>query len=1764
MYYKGGGSDGVVAARLEALTDQIAELKTSKSLGNKKTFHAMVQQKESCARCDMNGHGAAECLSTIEQVNAFQSFRQGMLDIDNNSNPSIQVDTVDVELETVSKEVDAQLQSVAVLKEGLVLSENPNDWVEVSGQKQGVVTQPARLEPIDENETAVIESRRPVLKLTEDDVKDEIAYWKQAVYGYVMGANPPWDVLDGFLRRIWFAYEISKISFLPNGLFVVRFAKPEHHKLVLANGMFLFDGKPIVIKLWDPSVRISKVSVKKVPIWVKLVGLDLKFWGAKCLEKLASLVGRFVRIDDSTLDKALLGFARIMVEVEIDQSFPNSITFEDELGNEVKVAIEYDWITITCKQCRGIGHATNACRRKVIGEKRPLAKQPQRQVWQPKGASGKDTTHVDPKEFPPLVSHEKQLVLPPSTSGLVTPVVVPGPIYTPARVITRMTRHESRTVGGQGTVFSVNYQAEMAKATGTAEMVEKGGGGEEYVTNTGCHPGGRIWVLWNSGTLEVDVLEIDPQYIHIKVKERITGSEFIATYVYAFNKLEDRASLWNNLVRICVAGPWVVLGDFNNVMYANERLGKAVKDDEMLPFQNTVASCDLHDLHTTGAFFTWNNKQPSETRVFSRIDRVLVNGAWLTNCSDWFAHFQPEGSFDHCPCIISCGGICSVNKKPFKFFNMWTKVDEFKTVVQQGWDILVVGTPMYQVVRKLKLLKPALKSLNSELFSDIERNADVAFKLLTECQVQLQQDCTNISLIDQEKQLRESYMLLAGAREDFLKQKAKCDWARDGDSNCEMFHQAIRQRHLHNKVLQIENSRGVQCNDPGDILQAFVDYYQELLGSNAQTSDFYQHIVTHGELVEVSDWDRMCRIPSEEDVRRVLFSIPDDKSPGPDGYTSCFFKASWSVIKEDVCAAVKDFFVHGKLLTQIISPTQSAFIKGRSILGNILISQDLVRLYTRKTISPRCLMKVDLRKAYDSIEWIFVEQMMKALNFPPKLIGLVMQCVTSTSYSIALNGQLHGFFHGKRGLRQGDPMSPLLFTMCMEYLSRLLKTVSQMQGFHFHPLCKALKLTHLMFADDLLIFCKGETRTVFIVMEAFKRFSNASGLNINSEKSDFYCNGMSPAIVQKVLHGTGFKKGELPFKYLGVKISHKRLSKIDCNILVDRMINRIRGWNSRKISYSGRLVLVKSILATIHNHWAQIFVLPVGVMERIHALCRNFLWEGEDKYSKAPLVAWNVLCQSKEYGGLGIIDSKLWNIAAIGKLVWWLASKQDHLWIKWVNNIYIKGASWWQYEPTNYSSWAWRKICAVKNTMQAGYVQGKWRGIDEPYTIADGYKWLLQVPAEKVTWYKVVWNRYNLPKWSFIMWLRQHHRLLTLDRLRNMGMDVPSLCFICGLDAENHDHLFTHCWFAKKCYHLAADWLQVSVDVLSSCGNILKYRCSMFIRQVCMSAVVGISYGIWRCRNLCRLEGYVTHPSKLIAQVQQDCKRRVSEINKSQQGTPFSNFYNKRTKEHPFLHRSSQNVQNPQPQQPQKNKYVVPQNRGNQLQGGYERQNQGGQQFMNQHQQFIQQMQPPQETPNNDMSEIKAMLQHQMMASQKQEALITQLMAHNIILDNQIAQLSSQKSSRQPGALPSQPDKPHDTANAIHLQSGLIYDGLEMPLVIENVIIEELDVDEEEKSADEAVIYRAADPLPMVDGSSSTADKTTISDKGKIKDVEPPIVIKVPSDAKFMKDILTRKRNFNEVENIAFTEECSAHLQIKQVPTQIEGAGLRENEHRTS
>lgn len=180
------------------------------------------------------------------------------------------------------------------------------------------------------------------------------------------------------------------------------------------------------------------------------------------------------------------------------------------------------------------------------------------------------------------------------------------------------------------------------------------------------------------------------------------------------------------------------------------------------------------------------------------------------------------------------------------------------------------------------------------------------------------------------------------------------------------------------------------------------------------------------------------------------------------------------------------------ILPTLISANQSAFIAGRTIVQNVLICQDLVRLYNRKNTTQSCLIKIDLKKAYDFVDWAFVEEMLHLMNLLQRFIKWIMPCITATKYNIAINGGLYGNIIGKRGLRQGDPISPLLFVICMEYLTRILNKVADMRDFGYHTKCRGLKLNHLCFVDDILLFCKGNYQLVMLLLRGMQSFSNAS------------------------------------------------------------------------------------------------------------------------------------------------------------------------------------------------------------------------------------------------------------------------------------------------------------------------------------------------------------------------------------------------------------------------------------------------------------------------------------------------------------------------------------------------------------------------------------------------------------------------------------------------------------------------------------------------
>ncbi|PKI35180.1 hypothetical protein CRG98_044455 [Punica granatum] len=306
-----------------------------------------------------------------------------------------------------------------------------------------------------------------------------------------------------------------------------------------------------------------------------------------------------------------------------------------------------------------------------------------------------------------------------------------------------------------------------------------------------------------------------------------------------------------------------------------------------------------------------------------------------------------------------------------------------------------------------------------------------------------------------------------------------------------------------------------------------------------------------------------------------------DKAPGPDGYAAHFYKSAWTFVGKDFSDAVLSFFSSSQIMAEVnrtcitlvpkipnptkmvdfrpiscckvvykcvtkiladrlksffpkfISPNQCAFVEGRDVGDNIQLAHELVKGYNRKGVSPRCMGKEDIMEAFYSVSWRFLLNILKVIETPQPFITWIEACISGARYSVTINGSLEGYFKEQKGVRQGDPLSPYLFVIAIEVLSQLLNAAVESGRMGYHPFSSRVKLTHLGFADDLLIFLKGEKKSVDTLLEVFHEFYIMSDLKLNPSKTEIYTAGVDHE-ESKIINASGFKHGTLPVRYLGV------------------------------------------------------------------------------------------------------------------------------------------------------------------------------------------------------------------------------------------------------------------------------------------------------------------------------------------------------------------------------------------------------------------------------------------------------------------------------------------------------------------------------------------------------------------------------------------------------------------------------------------------------
>ncbi|XP_060182554.1 uncharacterized protein LOC132612270 [Lycium barbarum] len=349
---------------------------------------------------------------------------------------------------------------------------------------------------------------------------------------------------------------------------------------------------------------------------------------------------------------------------------------------------------------------------------------------------------------------------------------------------------------------------------------------------------------------------------------------------------------------------------------------------------------------------------------------------------------------------------------------------EFLEIVADGWNAPIVGYKMYQVVRKLKGLKKKLQELHKKSYNNILVEVNLDWKLVMQAQENLQK-----SPMDPVLQATEA-------------EKRKATWIRLSDDKTEYFFSVIKQRKLIQSVIQITNEHNQTQHDLKRIAYVFIRYYEQMLGEKGDNRRKASVVfLKQGPMLATKQKFHILRRFTAAEVKKAMFSTNINKSPGPDGFGTGFYRDAWSVIGNDVTEEVLEFLHNRQMLKQLNATLIT------------LIPKDLLRHYGRKTTA-RCLMKIDPRKAYDMVEWGFIEEMLKGYGFLDKFTKLIMTCVTTSRFSVKVNGEGWGYFEGKGGLRQGDPLSPLLFVMVMEYLTRVLHKMEELPDFRYHPMCK--------------------------------------------------------------------------------------------------------------------------------------------------------------------------------------------------------------------------------------------------------------------------------------------------------------------------------------------------------------------------------------------------------------------------------------------------------------------------------------------------------------------------------------------------------------------------------------------------------------------------------------------------------------------------------------------------------------------------------------
>ncbi|XP_045822398.1 uncharacterized protein LOC123915305 [Trifolium pratense] len=786
-----------------------------------------------------------------------------------------------------------------------------------------------------------------------------------------------------------------------------------------------------------------------------------------------------------------------------------------------------------------------------------------------------------------------------------------------------------------------------------------------------------------------------------------------------------------------------------------------------------------------------------------------------------------RGSQDHHPLLVSQDFSSTKHAAPFRFYKAWVSHEDCARVVKEVWAKPVHGSLMLCLQAKLKRLKAALKEWNLAVFGNVDHNVNSAIEV-NRVQVLIDENGVTDEL---QKREFEAQLLLSKVlmeQDNFWREKARVNNFSFGDCNTAYFHRLAKIRTASKPIAFLQHDYGIITMED-ELESHIVNYFKTIFceTNNCIANSMVQDCIPS--LVSPEDNVSLTTLPSELDIKTAVFDMNGD--------------GALKIITKILAGRLS------LIATKIISP-QRGFIPERHISDCVIITSEAINVLSKKSYAGNIALKIDIRKAFDTLDWNFLLSVLKHFGFCATFCAWIEEILLSARLSVLVNGKLAGFFNCTRGVRQGDPLSPLLFCIAEEVLSRSISNALLNGELSLMTHCRNTPIPfHVLYADDIMVFCKGSKKNIRCLMRIFHAYGQISGQEA----------------------------------FLSITSGARFLLEIQ-----RLFISKLASWKGALLSIMGRVQLVRAIIHGMLIYSFHIYAWPQMLLKKIDRWIRNFIWSGDINTKKVCTVAWSKVCRPFAEGGLNIRSLRRINDSLMLHLCWKFLSCND----QWAVMCRARFLKWGQPLNTFLKSSVWhgikRHVTSVKNNSRgligtgndiafwldtwlhtpwaelfhfppssyylfnakaSSFIEnGTWNipesimqqdasiralidqvilprreledrlvwcpSEDGSLSAKQAYDFLYaaQQPEEWTDW---VWHMFVPPSTSFIAWRCFQNKMPTDENLMKQGCIVVSACDLCLTHFESTSHLFLSCTFATRLWSWLGSLLRTVFNATS-------------------------------------------------------------------------------------------------------------------------------------------------------------------------------------------------------------------------------------------------------------------------------------------------------------------------------------------------------------